>query len=161
MYRKIISLIVVFLTINACATDPSSLKKTSSNQYFVLSEDLSRTAKVGVGYTMTEGLRKGKYIATYEDDSGIYFVGEDGAVFYRHELKTMNRDNKGGIWIPKDLKKDDPKIFYFIGQEIMENTTKSGTGLLGYGISGSQVEKIEFHPSFKDDVFMEKIKIMK
>jgi hypothetical protein len=160
MYKKIIFIFLSLVLITACATNPSNLKKTTSKQYFILEKDISRTAKVGIGYMMTEGLRKGKYTATFEDESGIYFQGEGPSVYYRHELKNMNRDNNGGIWIPKDEQQDNPRLYYYIGKEIMEHTEKSGTGLLGYGISSSQLGKIEFHPGFKDPAFMEKISII-
>src|SRR3546814_2172402 len=74
-----------------------------------------------MGVKWEEGIRAGKYIAKFQDESGYYFIGPDNAIcqaFTACESFNIN----GGIWVSKKSP-TDIRIFAIMDPSPAERET--------------------------------------
>src|SRR3546814_1510511 len=81
-----------------------------------------------MGVKWEEGIRAGKYIAKFQDESGYYFIGPDNAIcqaFTACESFNIN----GGIWVSKKSP-TDIRIFAIMDPSPAERETHGEYGAI-------------------------------
>lgn len=141
-----VTLFALSSMLTGCGTTLSSLAKPDAPQQFTLEKDYARTQIRGLAkYKWVEGLRAGTYEAVGQNEAGTYFMGPGASVISLTEeradkyLKTGELPpvgngggaslgaypGVGGILIPKNLDKDEPKLFFL-------NKVAPGVGILTF-----------------------------
>jgi hypothetical protein len=156
-------LLLVLLLAAACPPKLVDLKRTESERYFVLDQDHTRTQVRGIGYTWVEGLRAGRYTLFAEDDQGLFFMGQPGAVIVlssdaaEEYLKTHHSPKRldGGLWLPKPGAGAEPKLFF-----VWDPTGTPSAGVLVDAIVAAGKGEVHFvgYGSEKDWVATLKVK---
>jgi hypothetical protein len=161
----------------AC-TSLSDLKKPSTEQYFVLTEDHVRVEIRGLAnFKWVEGLKAGKYVSAAEDDEGIFFKGEGACVILlaNEDAESYLRDRKvpasvqnnanvglgsalgvGGLWIPKKGIDKGAKLFY----ELRNASDGSAMGATGVGIVAMTEGSLGYRSYGSEKAFVESLKIL-
>lgn len=119
----------------ACGAKLAQLDPPNRRSHFVLQHDVYQQSVRGLmKYRWIHGLRKGTYRLVAQDPRGGYYQGEGDAVFLlsqqrvdrylqdgfiptyleRYRLQAASAGGHGGVWIPKDPRKDTPRIYYIL-----------------------------------------------
>ena len=116
--------VAAILFASGCTTSPADLKQSSKTDCMVLLEDSSWSESRGmIGLIFEEGLRKGVYRASFEDEAGVYYEGDKASVWQfsypgdkPKDLTAFNSRafSDGGVWLPVDLNKP-PRIYSYVG----------------------------------------------
>ena len=125
-------LCVYVALVGACSTSPNSLDQPTSRSRFFLASDAFAQWKAMTS-DIDGGLRRGDYIAKFEDAGGTYYEGPEKCMV----LSQSNSQGQwfGGIWIPKDGNMKNARLWrYAIGM---------GKSRYSEGLVGGIMDKIE------------------
>ena len=133
MFRKLTHLLI-FVTLTGCASTsgvhPDSLIKPVNVAEFTLNEDIVETMLVtnALGSTSERlsGLAKGRYVAKYEDENGVFYEGPKNCVI---QMKIS-----GGIYLPKN-NSTEKAAFWFYNRGMPESERAKAGLIVGLGDS--------------------------
>jgi hypothetical protein len=122
------------ILLNGCASIPSfqsqdDLSEYASNKHIILDDDV--IYKVQKGFVEWYfGVKKGEYVAKYQDDSGYYFEGSGYSSCMGTEGKTGGCTSEliGGIWQSKS-NSNDFRMYYIDGLPKGEESNLQGYAL--------------------------------
>jgi hypothetical protein len=151
---------ITLLFLVGCATgiDPKSLAKSNSQSKFILQSDIEYSTKISMLESGTEALKKGEYVATYEDKNGIFFLGPKKCVVIKGANGLVRVNANGGLWYPKNNVKMKPKIFAFIERE--NNPRVDESGALINALIEQDYGRVSFGKGISDKAFLDNVDII-
>lgn len=151
---KVFSIILLILALAGCAQIPSfrdidDLDSFESDVRFVLNDDVIYEERKGF-VDWFYGLRKGTYLAKYEDRQAYYFFGDGFAACNGTKGKSNGCTSPmtGGIWVSKK-DPNDIRVFYMADSSGEE--PKVNMGWIFYLTSGSITVQTP-NPSFAERI---------
>ena len=104
---------LIQLVSGCTGVNPENLKVVNVESSFVLNSYIEHKGKQRLSVTI-EGLSSGKYTATYQDNSGVYYKGSGRCVTVKNADGIKILDAEGGLWVPNTNSKKLPRIFAYI-----------------------------------------------
>ena len=117
------------------------LKPVTSNEYIVLTEDMTYHVKARGLFSSPEwdvGLRAGTYRPEFANRLGTFYRGPDACVYQKPGPGPFT----GGLWVPRDRVNYRVKPYYYQSTSA-EDAGKAG-GLVGLAIRAASEGKIVF-----------------
>jgi hypothetical protein len=141
-------ILAFYILLIGCASIPSFQSKDNLSEYtanYKITLDNDAIYKVQKGFvTWYFGVKKGEYIAKYQDDSGYYFEGAGYSSCLGTEGKTGGCTSEliGGIWQSK-VNPNDFRMYYIDGAPKDDTSNVQGYALT-IGKYIIETESVEF-----------------
>jgi|GEM_PF-1403084 len=140
----------------SAAKKAGALKPTEEASTFVIERDATFDVKLGIGAKWRWGLHAGTYVATFENDEGVFYEGTGSPVISYLGERSMG-DYAGGIFVPRATP-DSPYLYYYFKHD--EDTYRSAGAVVAWMIKSGD-GKIMFFPykePLKDPAFLAMLK---
>lgn len=140
---KIVLTTLLTVALLGCAgVDPSSLKKTNTNELINLQSSLKYSESFVAGkqhYT----LKAGKYKSLFTDGTGIYYEGEGKCFNIKYENNLPEENLRCGIYLTK-IESEDPKIYFYRDPDASAKVFKdaNATGTLIHGFDQAELDNL-------------------